>query len=534
MLLHDFLRASVERAGYDRDKDLVNALEERLAKHESIKATTVKTHVSKLLTGTPQAREFFLDPKHPHRLAELCDVLGIEASDVQRWVDQTVLVVDPRLPEDALVFLRDRQASASAAFEVVVPAPGADPRAAARDCAHDHRNAVVVMVAKGDVEYFSGASVNAALLKKVPRGWLVAGHEGLYELPPPPPPVLFDADGAVRVPVAGSPWFSFVRDALHGDDYAIREAIADGLSPTISLKQAVDWLQKIPWKKAPRAHGDDRYDRHDIFVRHPDLSKFPAFPTSTRIWEHQGRVYATGEDAARFAELLAPYHRVLTPTWPEDHEAVLPIFSDPWTALEAIKDESDLAVVKLLDNMDAVGESGIIDADQSFGTARKVLGRTFVKERLVTTAKHALDATTTGSHVPNALNAAGGPARIPAVDEAAGLRARVQHLLDHGAEPTPAGFALLRVLQLALTNPLIILDCGDKEPHFFVDLGAGQRVEIRTSKLNGARRALQFVGKKADDVGHWPLIWGGDVLVKVFPGHSAILQGVVAVGPAPD
>lgn len=144
---------------------------------------TVESRLSAI--GSPEGDAYFFSEKAPKRLTALASELGIEESELRALRDVPTLVLDPRLPPEAITFIRD---AAGSAYDVeTVDEAGAELWQRLRDKAQSERHAIIVASdLRESRPYYSGASVEHTELVRVPRGFRLASRPELIPVPPRP------------------------------------------------------------------------------------------------------------------------------------------------------------------------------------------------------------------------------------------------------------------------------------------------------------------------------------------------------------
>lgn len=522
MLLHERLREAIGE-NFPVDKDFTAALCDRLeTEDKKFGMKTLLPKVSKLLKGHGEGRDFFIDSTQPHRLTALAETSGLAAATLTALADQIVLVLEPGLGQPVVDFLRDRVDHGNEPFAVIAIAASADHLVAMRDEAKRHRRGHVVVRNHQDFAFFKGADVPASTVQQVPRGFVVGGLEELYRLPPPPLPALFDADGNVRVPVTdGMNLVALQR--VHAYHRAI-EQLNEGFSPTVALSDAVQWF-------GATVTGDTNTSCKVEYGEGPSVFDFPnPRNLSTYVWQHNGRVFATGPQAGRFGEFLAPHHAVVEPDWLVLLAEFAPLMADPWQARRVVGDPGHPVCRPLID---AVRSTGGWTFPVNYGRGNAADGPSHVLAWLGREMADAMAAAAGGEpyrcvYAPfaaafaptyGALADAAGPARLAEPEDLTAARERITALLARGAKPTHDSMVALRALSRALDCELLVLERGaDELPHLQFDLGGGHLMEMRTAKLLGAPQPLEHIAGTA-------LYWGGDIMAKLVFTEASVLEG---------
>lgn len=544
MLLHEFVReAAVKKYGNEHgsDKELAVAVHSALETKESVKFVTVQGRISKLLNGNPEGRDFFYDDKQAHRLGVLAETLGTDTAKLRALDEQLVLVLDPRFPPEVGEFLRHRMAHAKAAFCIAVPEEGEHVRTSLRDEAKRYRYAKVLLSVAEEDAFFEGAAIATARLVKRPLGYIVQGHEDLYAMPPPPEPALFDAKGQVQVPVRSDHGLGPLQRIMGWEfcQKAERE-LADGISPILSLEQAVRWFVEAN-SKADGMSGSRR--PYVEFAGGPAHNDFPYVTSGTKIWQAFGKVYADGPLAPAFANFIGTCHPVLPPPWREPLVAVAALFDDPWQFERELQDMTHPAVEALFAALAPDPVALGLSASQSCSQDLRPHVRSWLGSE-VKAAKEALresvkwkDWKHKSAFAPisvafdatmKKLRPGTGPTRLPNHAERVAIDARIAAILEHGFEEggIPAA-SLLHLLHRALRAPVACATPpAGAEPHLAFDVGYERILELRSAPLRGAPRPLVLVGGAYERNCWEPTwFWGGDVLVSLQFHESRHLQG---------
>jgi|GEM_PF-6527381 len=576
MLLHEALKDAFTQSEFERQKELINALESRFEGIEEVGRSTIKGKLSKLFNGHREGAEFFFDDNWPHRLDRLCELLGVEASYLRALFDQPVVVVAALDNQRLITFLRERQrettscfgldvvdetldnansaedASAGAAAQGVRPTKR--PMHALCDAASRHRNPIVVVVDELEEAFCDGRNVAWTRSDEQKRGFVLQRAPDLYEIPPPPPPRLFDDEGALLIPLPEDASAYEVAKLISAEEDAFRAASDKGELHPVGLEAFVAW-----WS-------GDRYGRPARHVQLRDRAQPESFPdpkaVEFQLWQHDRKLWACGPIPEHFRKLVEPWHRIHTPAWLDCWSDWLAEFRDPWSEAALLEEGEHPQFNAIIEAVIATGAAAhnthqvsywrkhvlqhfkeVITASRScftslvaldnrewweFGAAAKPLNL-----RWPTGLASGPDDRT--KLLVERFGRAPGPTRVPSPEMEAVARDRLRGLVEHGAENTRSGTVLLRALVKATSAPLLLAEREGAEPDIHVDLAGGHLLEIRTLPLAGAVRPWQLIAPARRS---WPkstlrwntIFYGGDLLLGVIAATVHVLEGQPELG----
>lgn len=218
-------------------------------------AGTIEARLSAI--GGPDGDAYFFSEKSPLRLSALASELGIEEAELRALREAPTLVLDPRLPAEAIAFL---QQAAGATFDVeVVESAGPELWQHLRDAARAERNGIVVVSdLRESRHYFDGASVAHTELMRVPRGFRLVSRPELVPVPPRPVAPTQAADGTLLLRAdalktwMGRRWPEYEfeereREAAARDEDLMLtlKDIEEYLPLHVTLKDSVFWVDEL-------------------------------------------------------------------------------------------------------------------------------------------------------------------------------------------------------------------------------------------------------------------------------------------------
>ncbi|HEU0029906.1 MAG TPA: hypothetical protein VFQ53_04680 [Kofleriaceae bacterium] len=515
--LGERVREELERSG-KTSKTIALSTQEQMATtlgDSADKPETVIGKFSKLLNDKPEGLAYFFAPDHRVRLQALAHALGIDVETLEDWRkhdSMPTLVLDPRLPLDAIRFISAQADDRSAMYRAVVvekPAPGQDVDTAIRTELAKHPDSIAVVATNETLRMFAFAGHSVTMVCAVPRGHALDAFPDLVPIPPPAPPRIFDDAGLPVLPIeAPTPrragHESFGRELDEIERRVFEPARQRGDVPCLSVKDAITWNTRDAGPLVPRSTG--RYGERNAPVEViPDRTFRLAQllgdeKSSTAVWIDNKRIFAVGAHGPEVAALFAPHHIVEEP---EDLAGLRARVTEdhPWQLLEDAEKPED-PLNPLLQDL------------RPWAEARQV--------RCV------------AALVPKQ----GETARLLRDNEDS-PREHLRELATYGIEGGHA--TLLLALERAADAPLVTFEPlegkGDPSLALLADLGGGHLLRVRAMRMPGRRTRLKqrslasnhAAAELARELGiqylRSTIYDGGDVLVSIEWGTEESLEG---------